>query len=65
MTGSVAAITITGTIYGASLKGDTEVTKVRDFTLATSFPFMPIHQHHSILFIFPLGCLLTQYVRFL
>jgi hypothetical protein len=28
MTGAVAAVTITGTIYGATLKDDTEVKKV-------------------------------------
>ena len=29
LTGAVAAITITGTIYGAGLKGDQEVKQVR------------------------------------
>jgi cytochrome b561 len=29
MTGAVAAITMTGTIYGATLKGDREVVRVR------------------------------------
>ena len=29
MTGAVAAITITGTIYGAGLKGEQEVKQVR------------------------------------
>ena len=32
MTGAVAAITITGTIYGAGLKGEQEVKQVRSVT---------------------------------
>ncbi|KZM18680.1 uncharacterized protein EKO05_0006476 [Ascochyta rabiei] len=41
LTGAVAAITVTGTIYGAGLKSDREVIAVRHNPVHASFPSAP------------------------
>jgi hypothetical protein len=42
MTGAVAAITMTGTIYGATLKGDREVVRVRQH-FAYSYTYFSVY----------------------
>ena len=46
MTGAVAAITITGTIYGAGLKGEQELKQVRDSHYEPKLSFYAERAHH-------------------